>query len=115
MKDNPGNSEKQISRHFAIAPMIDTAMSAWGRVDILVNNAGILRDKTFAKMGLSDFQLVIDVHRSGQSYQYVALRSDRPILELECDFNNIRVRSFIPTGAPVSETSRANRTAFTRQ
>jgi len=41
------------------------AMEKWGRVDILVNNAGILRDKTFAKMALSDFQAVVDVHLMG--------------------------------------------------
>ena len=41
------------------------ASSAWGRVDILVNNAGILRDKSFAKMELDDFRLVVDVHLMG--------------------------------------------------
>ena len=41
-------------------------MSHWGKVDILVNNAGILRDKTFAKMSLEDFRLVIDVHLMGR-------------------------------------------------
>jgi len=40
-------------------------LEAWGRVDILVNNAGILRDKTFAKMDLADFRLVMDVHLMG--------------------------------------------------
>jgi short-subunit dehydrogenase involved in D-alanine esterification of teichoic acids len=34
-------------------------------VDVLVNNAGILRDKTFAKMELDDFRLVLDVHLIG--------------------------------------------------
>jgi NAD(P)-dependent dehydrogenase (short-subunit alcohol dehydrogenase family) len=34
-------------------------------VDILVNNAGILRDKSFAKMELDDFRLVLDVHLMG--------------------------------------------------
>jgi NAD(P)-dependent dehydrogenase (short-subunit alcohol dehydrogenase family) len=34
-------------------------------VDILVNNAGILRDKSFAKMSLDDFRLVVDVHLMG--------------------------------------------------
>jgi len=37
----------------------------WGRVDILVNNAGILRDKSFGKMSLDDFRLVVDVHLMG--------------------------------------------------
>ena len=40
-------------------------MGEWGRVDILVNNAGILRDKSFAKMELDDFRLVLDVHLMG--------------------------------------------------
>ncbi len=34
-------------------------------MDILVNNAGILRDKSFAKMSLDDFRLVLDVHLMG--------------------------------------------------
>ena len=40
-------------------------MKAWGRVDIVINNAGILRDKSFSKMELEDFQLVMDVHLMG--------------------------------------------------
>src|SRR6266702_3107003 len=42
--------------------MVTAAMDRWGRVDVLVNNAGILRDKTFAKMDMDDFRLVVDVH-----------------------------------------------------
>jgi NAD(P)-dependent dehydrogenase (short-subunit alcohol dehydrogenase family) len=45
--------------------MVQQAVDTWGRVDILVNNAGILRDKTFAKMDLADFRLVLDVHLMG--------------------------------------------------
>ncbi len=45
--------------------MVQDAMDAWGRVDILINNAGILRDKSFAKMEMDDFQIVIDVHLMG--------------------------------------------------
>ena len=40
-------------------------MKTWGRVDILVNNAGILRDKSFSKMELDDFRLVLEVHLMG--------------------------------------------------
>jgi NAD(P)-dependent dehydrogenase (short-subunit alcohol dehydrogenase family) len=49
----------------AVRGMVDAAMVAWGRVDILVNNAGILRDKSFTKMGLDDFRLVVEVHLMG--------------------------------------------------
>ena len=47
------------------ANMIQRAMDAFGRVDILVANAGILRDKSFAKMELADFDAVMDVHLMG--------------------------------------------------
>ncbi len=49
----------------AVAAMVAQVMDAWGRVDILVNNAGILRDKSFAKMTMDDFRLVIEVHLMG--------------------------------------------------
>ena len=48
-----------------VEDMAKQAMANWGRIDILINNAGILRDKTFAKMSLDDFRLVIDVHLMG--------------------------------------------------
>lgn len=49
----------------AVQAMVKQAVDAWGRVDILINNAGILRDKSFAKMELADFKLVVDVHLMG--------------------------------------------------
>jgi NAD(P)-dependent dehydrogenase (short-subunit alcohol dehydrogenase family) len=49
----------------AVQSMVQQAIDTWGRVDILVNNAGILRDKSFAKMELADFKLVMDVHLMG--------------------------------------------------
>jgi NAD(P)-dependent dehydrogenase (short-subunit alcohol dehydrogenase family) len=48
-----------------VAAMVARAMAEWGRVDILVNNAGILRDRSFAKMSLEDFRLVVEVHLMG--------------------------------------------------
>lgn len=48
-----------------VAALIEETMKHWGRIDILVNNAGILRDKSFAKMSLDDFRLVVDVHLMG--------------------------------------------------
>lgn len=49
----------------AVQAMVQQAIDTWGRVDVLVNNAGILRDKSFAKMELADFRLVMDVHLMG--------------------------------------------------
>jgi NAD(P)-dependent dehydrogenase (short-subunit alcohol dehydrogenase family) len=48
-----------------VALMVKQAMDAWGRIDILVANAGVLRDKTFAKMELADFEFVLGVHLLG--------------------------------------------------
>ena len=50
-----------VTDEAAVAEMVAKA----GAVDILVNNAGILRDKSFAKMSLDDFRLVMDVHLMG--------------------------------------------------
>ncbi|HTK54969.1 MAG TPA: SDR family NAD(P)-dependent oxidoreductase [Gemmatimonadaceae bacterium] len=49
----------------AMTAMVARVVEQWGRVDILVNNAGILRDKSFGKMSLDDFRLVVDVHLMG--------------------------------------------------
>jgi NAD(P)-dependent dehydrogenase (short-subunit alcohol dehydrogenase family) len=48
-----------------VANLVKTTMDAWGRIDILIANAGILRDKSFSKMELADFQVVMDVHLMG--------------------------------------------------
>ena len=49
----------------AVKAMVNQAMDEWGRIDILVNNAGILRDKSFHKVTLEDFNLVMYVHFQG--------------------------------------------------
>jgi NAD(P)-dependent dehydrogenase (short-subunit alcohol dehydrogenase family) len=48
-----------------VARMVKDAMDAWGRIDILIANAGILRDKSFSKMTVEDFELVLNVHLMG--------------------------------------------------
>jgi NAD(P)-dependent dehydrogenase (short-subunit alcohol dehydrogenase family) len=45
--------------------MVRHAMDAWGRIDILIANAGVLRDKSFSKMGIDDFEFVLGVHLMG--------------------------------------------------
>ncbi len=54
-----------VTKWDEVQAMVAAAMGKWGRVDILVNNAGILRDKTFLKMELADFQSVVEVHLMG--------------------------------------------------
>jgi NAD(P)-dependent dehydrogenase (short-subunit alcohol dehydrogenase family) len=48
-----------------VADMVEKALAAFGHVDILINNAGILRDKSFAKMDMADFDAVMNVHLTG--------------------------------------------------
>lgn len=50
------------------ATMVAQAIEAFGRLDIVINNAGILRDKSFSKMDLDDFDLVVKVHLLGSAY-----------------------------------------------
>ena len=58
-------SGASVTDFAAVQTMVGEAMQRWGRVDILVNNAGILRDKSFTKMDIADFKLVMDVHLMG--------------------------------------------------
>ena len=51
-----------------VKKLVDDAMAAYGRIDVLVNNAGVLRDKSFAKVTLDDFEFVVDVHMMGSVY-----------------------------------------------
>ncbi|XP_050540879.1 peroxisomal multifunctional enzyme type 2-like isoform X1 [Daktulosphaira vitifoliae] len=45
--------------------LVQTALDNYGRIDVIVNNAGILRDKSFARISDSDWNLVHDVHLKG--------------------------------------------------
>jgi NAD(P)-dependent dehydrogenase (short-subunit alcohol dehydrogenase family) len=47
--------------------MVADAVAKWGRVDVLINNAGILRDKSFGKMDVNDWNSVVAVHLGGSA------------------------------------------------
>lgn len=48
--------------------LIKQTLDQFGTVDVLICNAGILRDKSFLKMSLDDFELVLRVHLLGTVY-----------------------------------------------
>ncbi|MFF0248441.1 SDR family oxidoreductase [Streptosporangium sandarakinum] len=62
--------EAVVSTHDVATPegaaaIVQTAIDAFGKVDIVVNNAGILRDKSFGKMSVEEFDQVLAVHVRG--------------------------------------------------
>lgn len=61
-------NKSSVSTPEGAKSIIDDAVAAFGTVDILVNNAGILRDKTFKKMAMEDWDIVMDVHLNGTAY-----------------------------------------------
>ncbi|MBA6233840.1 MULTISPECIES: SDR family NAD(P)-dependent oxidoreductase [unclassified Colwellia] len=68
IEDNGGEAISHganVANFDEVQDMVKQAMDKWGRVDILINNAGILRDKSFTKMTLDDFKVVMDVHVMG--------------------------------------------------
>ncbi|MGE0322351.1 MAG: SDR family NAD(P)-dependent oxidoreductase [Polyangiaceae bacterium] len=57
-----------VSDRVGAESIVKAAVDAFGTVDIVINNAGILRDRTFAKVTLDDFELVVNVHLLGGVY-----------------------------------------------
>jgi len=57
-----------VATHDGAAEAVGAALAEFGRLDALVANAGILRDRTFAKMALDDFDAVVRVHLSAAAY-----------------------------------------------
>jgi len=54
-----------ITDDAGVAHLVKQTMDTWGRIDVLIANAGILRDKSFAKMEIKDFEAVVNVHLMG--------------------------------------------------
>jgi NAD(P)-dependent dehydrogenase (short-subunit alcohol dehydrogenase family) len=61
------SSGGSVTEYDQMVEMVAKAKEAFGGVHILINNAGILRDKSFAKMEMSDFNLVLQVHLMGSA------------------------------------------------
>jgi NAD(P)-dependent dehydrogenase (short-subunit alcohol dehydrogenase family) len=56
-----------VTEYDQMVEMVAKAKEKWGGVHVLINNAGILRDKSFAKMDMTDFNLVLQVHVMGSA------------------------------------------------
>ena len=56
-----------VTKMDEVEAMVAETIARFGKVDILVNNAGILRDKSYSKMTMDDFKLVVDVHLMGSA------------------------------------------------
>lgn len=57
-----------VSDFAQMEAMAARALDTWGAAHILINNAGILRDRTFAKMDMADFEAVLRVNLMGSAY-----------------------------------------------
>lgn len=61
-------NKASVSDREGAQSIVNDAVEAFGTVDIVVNNAGILRDKSFKKMTMDEWDLVISVHLNGTAY-----------------------------------------------
>jgi 3-oxoacyl-[acyl-carrier protein] reductase len=57
--------QADVSKLDQVDVFIAAVMEKWGRVDVLVNNAGITRDTLLLRMGLEEWQAVIDLNLTG--------------------------------------------------
>ncbi|MCJ1959201.1 SDR family NAD(P)-dependent oxidoreductase [Novosphingobium mangrovi (ex Hu et al. 2023)] len=57
-----------VSDFAQMEAMAARAQDAWGAIHILINNAGTLRDRTFHKMDMADFEAVVRVNLLGSAY-----------------------------------------------
>lgn len=61
-------NKASVSDREGAQSIVNDAVDAFGTVDLLVNNAGILRDKSFKKMTMDEWDVVINVHLNGTAY-----------------------------------------------
>lgn len=57
----PGDIRDEVS----IAAMVSQVVDRFTRIDMLINNAGIVRDRSFRKMSMDEWQQVLDTNLTG--------------------------------------------------
>ncbi len=57
--------QADVSQPDQVDHFIKAVMEKWGRVDVLVNNAGITRDTLLLRMGIEEWQAVINLNLTG--------------------------------------------------
>jgi NAD(P)-dependent dehydrogenase (short-subunit alcohol dehydrogenase family) len=91
-----------VTEYEQMVEMVAKTKEMWGGVHILINNAGILRDKSFAKMDMTDWKLVVDVHLNGSAnctkavWDLMREQAFTKTLALEGAKYNVRVNTLAP-------------------
>jgi 3-oxoacyl-[acyl-carrier protein] reductase len=57
--------QADVSKPEQVDGLIAAVLEKWGRIDVLVNNAGITKDTLMMRMGLEEWQTVIDLNLTG--------------------------------------------------
>jgi 3-oxoacyl-[acyl-carrier protein] reductase len=57
--------QADVSKPEQVDGLIAAVLEKWGRIDVLVNNAGITKDTLMMRMGLEEWQAVIDLNLTG--------------------------------------------------
>lgn len=67
-----------VSDAAGVDGLVKQTVKEFGTVDILINNAGILRDKSFKKITVDDFKIILDVHLMGS---FLCTKAVWPIMD----------------------------------
>jgi 3-oxoacyl-[acyl-carrier protein] reductase len=57
--------QADVSQPEAVESFVKAVMEKWGKIDVLVNNAGITKDTLLLRMGLEEWQAVINLNLTG--------------------------------------------------